>query len=145
MTPRFDLYETGPAAVKAMLGLEAYLSQCGLDKRLIELIKLRCSQINGCGFCVDMHVTEARKIGESERRLHAVAVWRMTPFFDARERAVLAWAEAMTLIAQSHATDALYEELRQHFSDKEVVDLTMAVNAINGWNRLVAASRKLPE
>ena len=144
MKERLPYYDVAPEAVKAMRGMQAYVENCGLEHSLIELVKLRASQINGCAYCVDLHTRDARKAGESERRLYAVAVWPEAPFFTARERAALAWAEAVTLVAQDHVPDAAYEAARKEFSDKELVDLTMAVIAINGWNRLAVSFRRLP-
>lgn len=144
MEQRLDFYAASPDAMKAMMGLEIAVGKLGLEPTLIELIKLRASQINNCAFCVDMHTGDARKAGESERRLHAVAVWRETPFFSARERAALAWTEALTLLPSSHAPDADYAALAAQFSAREMVDLTMAINSINSWNRLGVGFRKMP-
>jgi len=145
MQPRIDFYAASPEAYKAMLGLENAVSKLGLEKPLIELVKLRSSQINGCAFCIDMHTADARKDGETERRLYAVTAWRETPFFTGRERAALAWTEALTRLSETHAPDADYELLSEHFTPKEMVDLTVAINAINGWNRLAVGFRKMPE
>ena len=139
--PRLDYGKVAPEARDAMLTVENYVRRCGLDHRLLELLKLRASQINGCGYCVDMHSKDARALGETEQRLYAVAVWRETPFFDERERAALAWAEAVTLISRDQVPDEVYEMARKHFSEKELVDLTMAAIAINGWNRLAITFR----
>ncbi|HEY5802614.1 MAG TPA: carboxymuconolactone decarboxylase family protein [Lysobacter sp.] len=144
MQPRLDFYKASPNAAKAMIALEGAVSKLGIDPVLLELVKLRASQINGCAYCVDMHSSDARKRGESERRLYAVAVWREAPFFTDRERAALAWTESLTLIAQTGAPDADYEWLCQHFDERERVDLTLAINAINGWNRLAVGFRSLP-
>jgi AhpD family alkylhydroperoxidase len=127
-----------------MIGLEKAVSKLGLEPRLLDLVKLRASQINGCAFCVDMHSSDLRKAGESERRVYAVAVWRETPFFTERERAALAWTEAITRVSETHAPDEDYELLRSHFNDKEMVDLTLAIVTINGWNRLAVGFRKMP-
>ncbi|MBA1380603.1 carboxymuconolactone decarboxylase family protein [Pseudomonas brassicacearum] len=145
MQPRIDFFAASPDAYKAMLGLENAVSKLGLEKSLIELVKLRSSQINGCAFCIDMHTADARKDGETERRLYAVTAWRETPFFTGRERAALAWTEALTRLSETHAPDADYELLSEHFTPKEMVDLTVAINAINGWNRLAVGFRKMPE
>jgi AhpD family alkylhydroperoxidase len=145
MNVRLRYDSVAPDAVKAMRGLQAYVDGCGLEHSLIELVKLRASQINGCAYCVDLHTRDARKAGETERRLYAVAVWEEAPFFTARERAALAWTEAVTLVARDHVPDAAYAEVRKEFSEKELVDLTMAVVAINGWNRIAVSFRKLPE
>ncbi len=136
MQARADFYTASPDAMNAMMALEMAVGKLGLEPSLIELIKLRASQINGCGFCVDMHASAARKAGESERRLHLVSVWRETPFFSERERAVLAWTEALTLLAQRGAPDADYAALAAVFSAKEMVDITLAIGTINSWNRL---------
>ena len=133
---RLDIATASPAAYKAMLNLEHAVRDSGLEHSLIELVKLRASQINGCGFCVDMHSSDARKAGESERRLYAVAVWRETPFFTPRERAALAWTEALTRLSQQPALEADFAALREQFSEREMVDLSLAISAINSWNRL---------
>jgi AhpD family alkylhydroperoxidase len=142
MKQRFDYRKVSPKAVEALSGLQSYVENCGLEHSLIELVKLRASQINGCAYCVDLHTRDARKAGESEARLYAVAVWPESPFFTPRERAALAWCEAVTLVAKDHVPDAVYEEARRHFSEKELVDLTFAVVAINGWNRVAVSARK---
>jgi len=144
MQERFDFYQASPEALKAMMGLEAAVSRLGLEKPLLELVKMRTSQINGCAFCLDMHSSDARKGGETERRLYALNAWRETPFFTERERAALAWTEAVTLIAETHAPDTEFEAARTQFSDKELVDLTLAINTINSWNRLAISFRKMP-
>ncbi len=144
MQPRIEYMKIAPKGVKAMRDLEAYLAECGLEPSLLELIKIRASQINGCAYCIDMHTKDARKGGESEQRLYALSAWRETPFYTERERAALAWAEAVTLIASGHVPDELYEAVRQHFSEEELVNLTLAVVAINGWNRLVISFRTVP-
>lgn len=144
MSNRIDYYSASREAINAMITLERSVSQLGLEQSLLELVKLRASQINGCAFCVDMHTREAREGGETERRLHGVVVWRETPFFTERERAALAWTEALTLIAQTHAPDADYEELARHFSPKEMTDLTVAIGTINVWNRIAVGFRKMP-
>jgi AhpD family alkylhydroperoxidase len=133
---RLDFAKASPAAYKALLGVENYVRESGLEHSLLELVKLRASQINGCGYCVDMHAKDARAAGESERRLYAVAVWRETPFFSPRERAALAWTEALTRLSQQPALDADFAALREHFSEREMVDLGLAISAINSWNRL---------
>jgi len=145
MQPRIYFYTASPDAFKAMLALETAVSKLGLEKSLLELVKLRSSQINGCAFCIDMHAADARKDGETERRLYAVTAWREAPFFTGRERAALAWTEALTRLSDTHAPDADYALLSEHFSPKEMVDLTVAINAINGWNRLAVGFRKMPE
>ncbi|MET3135094.1 AhpD family alkylhydroperoxidase [Oxalobacteraceae bacterium GrIS 1.11] len=144
MEARLDFYNASPDAMKAMMALEVAVGKLGLEASLLELIKLRASQINGCAFCVDLHSSDARKAGESERRLHAVAVWRETPFFSERERAVLAWTETLTLLAQNGAPDAAFAPLAAHFSTREMVDISMAICSINSWNRLAVGFRKMP-
>lgn len=143
MQPRLDFYKASPDAAKAMLALEAAVKSLGLEPNLLELVKLRASQINGCGYCVDMHSRDARKHGESERRLYALTVWRETPFFTERERAALAWTEALTRISETRAPDADYEWLSSQFTERERVDLTLAINAINSWNRLAIGFRSV--
>lgn len=145
MKTRTDFYKASPDAMKAMMALEVAISKLGLEKSLIELVKLRASQINGCAFCIDMHTSDARKAGETERRLYGVTAWRETPFFTERERAALAWTEALTRVADTHAPDADYEMAAAQFSEKELVDLTLAINAINSWNRFSVGFRKMPE
>lgn len=136
MSTRLNYRQASPDAFKAMLGLEEYLGKTGLEPALLELVRTRASQLNGCAYCVDMHTADARKGGESERRLYALPVWRDTPFFTDRERAALAWTETLTLVAGHGVGDLDYERVKAQFSDKEVVDLTMAVNIINAWNRI---------
>lgn len=144
MNTRIDFYKASPDAMKAMLALEGAIGKLGLETSLIELVKLRASQINGCAFCIDMHTADARKAGETERRLYAVSAWHETPFFTERERAALAWTEALTLIAQTHAPDEVYAELHAHFTDSEMSNLTLAICAINSWNRFAIGFRKMP-
>ncbi|HEX7118230.1 MAG TPA: carboxymuconolactone decarboxylase family protein [Longimicrobiales bacterium] len=141
MTTRINHREIAPDAIRAMYGLERYVRESGLEHSLLELVKLRASQINGCAYCVDMHTKDARAAGETEQRLYAVSVWREAPFFTERERAALAWTETVTLVSEHGVPDEVYDEARKHFSEKELVDLTMAVVAINGWNRLSVAFR----
>ena len=144
MTQRLDFYKASPDAMKAMIALEGAIAKLGLEPALLDLIKLRASQINGCAYCVDLHSSDLRKKGETERRLYAVPVWRETPFFSPRERAALAWTEALTLLPQTHAPDADFAEVRAQFSEREMVDLTVAIGAINTWNRLSVGFRKTP-
>jgi AhpD family alkylhydroperoxidase len=145
MEPRVDLTkETYRGALQAMYGIESYLRKSGLEPGLAHLIKTRASQINGCAFCIDMHTKDARAEGETEQRLYALNAWRETPFYTDRERAALEWTEALTLISENHVPDALYDRIRQHFSEEELVMLTMAVVQINGWNRLVITARSVP-
>jgi AhpD family alkylhydroperoxidase len=129
--------------MKAMMALENQIASSGLEQSLMELVKTRASQINGCAFCIDMHTKDARAAGETEQRLYALNAWRETPFFTERERAALAWTEAVTRIGGG-VSDDLYAEVRQHFSEKELVDLTWAVAAINAWNRVAISFRSVP-
>lgn len=141
MKNRMDYKTTAPEGIKAMWGLETYVRHCGLEHSLLELVKTRASQINGCAFCLDMHTKDARAQGETEQRLYTLSAWHETSFFTDRERAALAWAEAVTRIADTHAPDDVYELACKHFSEKELVDLTLAIVAINGWNRLAICFR----
>ncbi len=144
MEARLDYAKAAPEGFKAMLGLEQYARHSGLEPSLLELVKMRASQINGCAFCLDMHSKDARAGGETEQRLYALNAWRETPFFSERERAALAWTEAVTCVSETHVPDETYESVRQHFSEKELVDLTLAIIAINGWNRLAISFRTVP-
>jgi AhpD family alkylhydroperoxidase len=144
MQQRINAAKVAPEAFKVMLNLETYIRQSGLESALLELVRMRSSQINGCAYCIDMHSKDARAAGESEQRLYALDAWRETPFYTDRERAALAWTEAVTLIHQSHAPDEVYEQVRKQFSEKELVDLTLAVAAINAWNRLAISLRSVP-
>ena len=144
MQPRIEYARVAPEGLQAMRGLEIYVRQSGLDPLLLELVKLRASQMNGCAYCIDMHTKDARARGESEQRLYALSAWRETPFFTDRERAALEWTEAVTAISDGHAPDGVYERARQHFSEKELVNLTLAIVAINGWNRLCIGFRSVP-
>jgi AhpD family alkylhydroperoxidase len=138
---RINMYEVAPDAVKAMLGLEKYLHSCGLEPGLIHLLKLRASQINGCGYCIDMHSKDARALGESEQRLYLLDAWREAPFYTDRERAALEWMEAVTRVAETQVPDDVYERARAQFSEKELVDLTLLAATINAWNRLAISLR----
>lgn len=144
MDTRINYYTASKEAMETMLSLEKSVAQLGLEPQLLELVKLRASQINGCAFCVDAHTREARQAGETERRLYAVSVWRETPFFTERERAALNWTEVITLVADTHAPDADYELLAAHFNKKEMTDLTLAIATVNAWNRLAIGFRKMP-
>ncbi len=144
MKARLDFRKASPAAEKAMMGLHMFVRNCGLDHALLELVKLRASQINRCAHCIDMHTKELRADGESEQRLYLLNAWRESPFYSERERAALAWTEAVTLVADSQVPDDVYEEARKQFSEEELVNLTMAVVAINGANRLNVAFRTVP-
>ena len=137
---RVDYARIAPDAYRAQRGLESYIRQSGLEESLMHLVKVRASYMNGCAYCIDMHTNDARLAGETEQRLYAIPVWRETPFFTPRERAALAWAEAVTNIAGG-VSDELFELARAHFTEKELVDLTMVVVVINGWNRLSIAFR----
>ena len=143
MRVRVDYTKLAQEPLKAMYGLEAYLRGCGLEHAILELVKTRVSQINGCAYCLDMHTKDARAAGETEQRLYALSAWRETPFFSDRERAALAWAEAVTRI-DGGVPDEAFEAAREHFAEKELVDLTWAVIAINGWNRLAISYRAVP-
>ena len=144
MQQRLDAGKIAPEGYRAMSGVQAYVTGCGLEPLLLELVKIRASQINGCAFCIAMHTKDARKLGESDERMHLLNAWEEAPVFSPRERAALAWTEAVTLVTEGHVPDAVYEEARRHFSEKELVDLTYAVMAINAWNRLAIALRAQP-
>jgi AhpD family alkylhydroperoxidase len=141
MVERLRHPRVAPDAYRAMMGLQEYVNSSGLELPLLELVKLRASYLNGCAFCVDMHTKDARAAGETEQRIYAVPVWRDTPFFTPRERAALAWTEAVTVLGREGVPDDVYEQARAHFEEVELVRLTMAVIAINGWNRLSIAFR----
>lgn len=141
MKPRLNHFQAAPGALKAMLALENYVRSSGLEHSLYELVKIRASQINGCAFCLEMHTREARAAGETEARLHLLAAWRESPLYSARERAALAWTEALTLVAETHAPDDVFAEARAHFSEQELVHLTLAIGVINTWNRLAIGFR----
>ena len=145
MKARMEPDKASPAAYQEMIGLEMFVSKSSkLEPSLLELVKMRASQINGCAYCLDMHSKDARAKGESEQRLYALNAWRETPFFTDREQAALAWAEALTLVSVDHVPDAVYERAKQHFSEEELVNLTLAVIAINGWNRIAISFRMVP-
>ncbi len=141
MEQRIEYAKAAPGALHVMLGLEKYVHESGLEPKLLELVKMRASQLNGCAYCLDMHSKDARAGGETEQRLYVLPAWREAPFYSPRERAALAWTEALTLISATDIGDALFAEVREHFNEKELVDLTMAVIAINGWNRLAIPFR----
>jgi AhpD family alkylhydroperoxidase len=143
MKPRMNFYQAAPETIKALSAVEAQIAASGLEKSLIELVKTRASQINGCAFCINMHTQDARKLGETEQRLYMLSAWRESPLYTDRERAALAWTDAVTLIADTHAPDDLYEELRAHFSEAEMVNLTMLIGAINAWNRIAISFRAI--
>ena len=144
MEPRIDPAKAAPGARAAMYGLEKYVRESGLETSLLELVRLRASQMNGCAYCIDMHTKDARAEGETEQRLYAVTAWRETPFFTDRERAALEWTEAVTAIGESGVPDDLYQAVSRHFTELELVNLTMAIVAINGWNRLAISFRAVP-
>jgi AhpD family alkylhydroperoxidase len=144
MEPRIDYRRHGQEALKSLLELEKYIANSGLDHKLIHLLKMRASQINGCAYCIDMHSIDARAGGETEQRLYELDAWRETPFYTDRERAALAWTEAITNVAQTHVPDDVYEEVKKQFSEKEIVDLTLVAAVINTWNRIAIATRAVP-
>lgn len=144
MEPRINIASVKSGALNAMLGLEGYLAKSGLDKKFLDLIRLRVSQINGCAYCIDMHWKDLRAAGETEQRLYGLDAWRESPYYTERERASLAWAEAVTQITDGHVPDEVFEKARQHFKEAELADLALAVVAINGWNRLNIAFRTTP-
>jgi AhpD family alkylhydroperoxidase len=144
MQTRFDFVKTAPDAIKLLQSLEAYLHRSGLDQTLLHLMKLRVSQINGCAYCIDMHWKDLRALGESEQRLYGLDAWEESPYYSDRERAALAWAEAVTNIREGHASDAVFEATRKYFNEKELGDLTLAIGLINTWNRLAIPARSEP-
>lgn len=141
MSSRIRYSKVAPGIHRAMGGLEEYVNGCGLEPNLLDLVRTRASQLNGCAFCLDMHSKDLRARGESEQRIYLLNAWRESPLYSPRERAALAWTEALTLIAETHAPDDVYEEVRQHFDDKEIVDLTTLIGMINLWNRLAISLR----
>ncbi len=143
MQARFDYYKADPASLQAMLALEKHVTTNELPQNLRELIKLRASQINGCAYCVDMHSRDLRKAGETEQRLNLLCVWRESPLFTEKERAALAWTEAVTLISQTNAPDDVYQELARHFTEQERVQITLLIGTINTWNRLAISFRSV--
>ncbi len=144
MEQRLNYSKVAPDAMKAMNALERAVKGSDIEPALQELVKLRASQINGCAYCVDMHTKDARIKGETEQRLYALSVWEKTPFYTERERAALLWTETLTLVSETHVPDDVYNEVRQHFSEKELVDLTLAIVLINGWNRFAVSFRDVP-
>jgi AhpD family alkylhydroperoxidase len=141
---RMNYREAAPGAVKALVGLEHYLATCGLEQRLMDLVKLRASQINGCAYCIDRHSKDLRADGESEQRLYELDAWRETPFYTDRERAALLWTEAVTLIADTHIPESVYEQVRPQFNDAELANLTFVIGTINVWNRICTSFRVEP-
>jgi len=144
MKARLDPYKTAPAMMKAVIALENFVQNCGLDPRLVELIKLRASQINGCAYCVHMHGRDARAKGENHERLLLLTVWRESPLYTDAERAALAWTEALTLLPETRAPDEVFEELRRHYSEEDIVKLTTLIGMINLWNRFGVGFRLVP-
>ena len=144
MKQRLDFKKASPEAYKAMAAVEGHARRSGLDHGLLELVRTRVSQINGCAYCIDMHTKDARAAGETEQRLYALSAWQDTSFYTPRERAALAWTEAITNIQHGHATDELYDEVRKQFSEEELVRLTLVITQINAWNRISIAFRVEP-
>jgi AhpD family alkylhydroperoxidase len=144
MKPRLDFYKAAPDTIKALLALENQVRASGLEPSLFELVKIRASQINGCAFCINMHTADARKQGETEQRIYLLDAWREAPVYTDRERAALAWTEAVTLVSETHVPDDVYEATRAQFSEAEMVNLTMLVGAINAWNRIAISFRAVP-
>jgi len=143
MNPRLEYSKIAPGALEAMHQIQRYVDNSSLERSLLELVRMRASQINGCAYCIDMHSKDARAIGETEQRLYGLNAWHESPFYTERERAALAWVEAVTLVSQTHIPDEVYEEAREQFNEKEIVELTMAIVAINGWNRLAIGFREV--
>ena len=144
MEARINLMHVDPGIMHAMVGLERQVQKAGLDSKLLDLVRMRASQINGCAYCLDMHSKDARANGESEQRLYGLDAWRETPYYSARERAALEWTEALTLVSETHVPDEVYERVREQFSENELTHLSLAIVAINGWNRLNVAARTVP-
>ena len=144
MKSRIDLMHVKPGVLQAMLGLERQVRQAGLEQPLLELVRMRASQINGCAYCLDMHSKDARANGETEQRLYGLDAWRETAYYSARERAALEWTESLTLVSETHVPDEVFERVRAQFSEDELVHLSLAIVAINGWNRLNIAARTVP-
>jgi AhpD family alkylhydroperoxidase len=143
MKPRIDLTRS-PAALQGMFGLERQVRQAGFEHGLLDLVRMRASQLNGCAYCLDMHSKDARAAGETEQRLYGLDAWRETPYYTDRERAALEWTEALTLVAETHVPDDVFERVRAQFSEDEIVNLSLAIVQINGWNRLAIATRAVP-
>ncbi|ATB30132.1 carboxymuconolactone decarboxylase family protein [Melittangium boletus] len=143
MKPRMNPHAVAPEMMKALFDLSAKVEGCGLERSLLELIKTRASQINGCAFCIHMHTRDARAHGETEERLYLLDGWRESPLYTDRERAALGWTEALTLVSQTHAPDADYAELKAHFTEVEIVKLTLAITTINAWNRIAIGFRSI--
>ena len=141
MSPRIDYTKVAPGALGAMFGLEKYVRSSGLEESLLDLVRMRASQINGCAYCLDMHSKDARAAGETEQRLYVLNAWRDAPFYTERERAALAWTEALTLVTEGHVPDEVFNEVQRHFNEQELAGLSLAIVSINGWNRLNIAFR----
>ncbi len=144
MEARLDYTKASPEAYKAMVQMEGVVRRSGIDPKLLELIKIRASQLNGCAYCIDMHTKDARFKGENEQRIYALDAWRETPFFTQTERAALAWAEALTNIQIGHTPDAVYQELSRNFTEADIVNLTLAITTVNSWNRIAIGFRVVP-
>ena len=144
MEQRMQMNVVNPQGYQAMLGLEQYLHASTIDKKLLELIKIRASQINGCAFCLEMHTTDARKIGETEQRIYLLSAWREAPYYTPQERSVLALTEAVTVITDNHVPDDVYQEAAKHYSQKELADIIMAIITINAWNRIAISTLMMP-
>lgn len=144
MEERIHYAKVSPGAYHALLGLEKYLHETGLEEALLHLIKLRASQINGCAYCLDMHWKDLRALGETEQRMYSLDAWEESPYYTERERAALAWTDAVTRVSETHVPDEVYEKAKKQFSEKELADLTVAVATINAWNRLAIAGRTTP-
>jgi AhpD family alkylhydroperoxidase len=144
MEPRIDYRKFAPEALKAMYGLEAYLGHCSIEEKLVHLVKLRASQINGCAFCIDMHWKDARALGETEQRLYGLDAWEESPYYSERERAALAWTETVTRISTTHVSNEAFEEVKKQFSEAEIVDLVYVISTINAWNRIAISLRAVP-
>ncbi len=144
MGPRLNAFQIAPQAYPAISALQKYVDSCGLERPLLDLVRLRASQINGCAFCLDMHTKVARALGETEQRLYLVSAWRESPFYTDRERAALEWTESVTLVGETHVPDEVYERVKQQFTPTELVNLTAAIAMINTWNRLSVAFRTVP-
>jgi AhpD family alkylhydroperoxidase len=144
MTQRIDFMKVSPSALKGMFGLQAAVDHSSLEHSLVDLVKLRASQINHCAYCIDMHFKDAKARGETEQRLYMLDAWRESPFYSDRERAALAWCESLTLISETGAPDDVFAEVREHFNDEELANLSLAIVAINSWNRLMVGFRAEP-
>jgi AhpD family alkylhydroperoxidase len=144
MEERIHYAKVSPLAYHAMLGLEKYLHDCGLEEGLLHLIKMRASQINGCAYCIDMHSKDLRALGETEQRIYSLDAWAECPYYSDRERAALAWTDAVTRVSETHVPDEIYDEVKKQFNEKELADLTFAIATINAWNRLAISGRTTP-